>query len=134
MHRPEADALQTKFQDIGWRCLALRMVATGALSIVEDVASGVIDNTVSQILKQPRRDDTLIQVVDEQGNVIAASPNVRGLRRIVQFEPAGRLSEARTFHNIPVEDGWAPYTAAGAAPGTSATRWDHRGARRLDTF
>jgi signal transduction histidine kinase len=76
-----------------------------ARAIADDVASGVGNNTLAEILKEPRRDDTLIQVVNEHGKVIAASPNAKGLRRVVTFEPDGRLAEARTFHNIPVEDG-----------------------------
>ena len=70
----------------------------------EVVASLVRQGAPPPTLAVGGEEDALVQVVDETGRVLAASPNLQGERRISGFVPAVGATELRTLHGLPIAD------------------------------
>src|SRR4051794_14441456 len=49
-------------------------------------------------------DDAVAQVVDDDGRVLAATPNIAGHRPIAAAPPARRATRTRTVHGLPTDD------------------------------
>ena len=60
--------------------------------------------TSGSICSGPRPGDRLVQLVDEVGIVVAASPNVVGLEPIVELPPAGVGPTFTRVDGLPIED------------------------------
>ena len=65
----------------------------------------------------PAKGDSLVQIVDAAGRVVAASSNVHGEGRIATFLPADASATARTIDHVPVDDG--PYRVVAMRARTS---------------
>jgi signal transduction histidine kinase len=91
-------------------------IASAARLRSQDIAGAIDDGNIPQRLAAPRGDEYLVQVVDGNGTVVAASVNIPGDARISTLEPDADGFSARTVAGI--ERGEGPY---------------HVVARRVDT-
>ncbi len=73
----------------------------------QDIAAAIDDGNIPQRLAAPRGDEYLVQVVDGNGTVVAASVNIPGDARISTLEPGADGYSARTVAGI--ERGEGPY-------------------------
>jgi signal transduction histidine kinase len=73
----------------------------------QDIASTIDDGNFPRVLAVPRGDENLVQVVDDNGNVVAASANIPGDARISYLVPGASGYSARTAPGI--ERGEGPY-------------------------
>src|SRR5215510_7173310 len=73
----------------------------------QDIASDVADGQFAQTLAAPHGDEKFAQVVDAQGDVVAASSNVGFGFRISQLVPRAGGWVARTVDHLPA--GEAPF-------------------------
>ena len=62
-------------------------VASAVSLRARDIASGISHGTIPRLLAVPRGEDNLVQVVDDQGRVVASSKNLAGDRRISNLTP-----------------------------------------------
>jgi signal transduction histidine kinase len=69
-----------------------------------DIAAALQAGDLTAHVAAPTGDENLVQVVDENGTVVAASPNIAGLRRISRLQPAQSGHTARTVQQLPVGD------------------------------
>jgi len=81
-----------------------------------DIASTVADGNFPQKLAVPRGDENLVQVVDENGQVVAASVNIPGAARISYVQPGATGYSVRTVAGI--EKGEGPYRVVARRVGT----------------
>jgi signal transduction histidine kinase len=82
----------------------------------QDIASTIVDGNFPSVLAVPRGDENLVQVVDANGNVVAASANIPGNERVSHLQPDA--------------DGYSVHTAAGIERGEGPYRVV---ARRVET-
>jgi len=73
----------------------------------QDIASTIRDGNFPSKLAVPRGDENLVQVVDQHGNVVAASTNIPGDARISTLQPDADGYSVRTVAGI--ERGEGPY-------------------------
>ncbi len=69
-----------------------------------DIAASITAGNLTQSLAAPGGDENLVQVVDQTGQVIAASPNVEGEARISRLSPGPSGYVARTVSRPPIGD------------------------------
>jgi signal transduction histidine kinase len=73
----------------------------------QDIAGTIADGTVPRVLAGPRGDENLVQVVDNNGAVVASSKNLLNEPRISTLNPDADGYSARTVSGI--EKGEGPY-------------------------
>lgn len=78
----------------------------------EDVAGLLEQGRLPQVLANPGEDDTLVQVVDARGRVIAASENIAGKPPVATFEPGDSEPEMKNIGRLPLPGG-GTYRVAG---------------------
>ncbi|MEA2843810.1 MAG: hypothetical protein QOJ69_1481 [Actinomycetota bacterium] len=76
-----------------------------AAQIADLVRTGQLPNPISS---KPD-DDSLVQVVDEPGNVVAASSNIAGERRLSGLVPVGSRPSVTTVRDLPIGDASSAY-------------------------
>ena len=110
-----------------------REVRTAARLQGQDVAAVLASSTRSRALAVDDAgdaDEQLIQVLDEGGRVVEASPNAQGLPPVARLRP-GESSEAELLAGGPVEeDGEFLAVAVGADTPLGRRRWWSRGPPR----
>lgn len=77
-------------------------VQAAASARAEDVASLVRQGNLPSRLAAPGEEDSLVQVVDSQGRVVAASANLEGEDPIVAFEGIGPSDRTQTVGRLPI--------------------------------
>jgi signal transduction histidine kinase len=73
----------------------------------QDIASVISDGVFQHVLAVPRGDENLVQVVDSEGTVVAASRNILGEPRISTLGPTNDGYSIRTISGIERDEG--PY-------------------------
>ena len=66
----------------------LKDAETAARLRERDIESAISDGVVTKTIAAPHGDESIVQVVDADGNVVAASSNVVGVARLSTLEPA----------------------------------------------
>jgi signal transduction histidine kinase len=79
-------------------------VETAARLRSRDIAATVADGKFPATLAIPRADENLVQVIDANGKVVAASPNIVGEARISTLNPGPSGYASRTLDSLPVGD------------------------------
>jgi signal transduction histidine kinase len=80
-------------------------VDTAARLRSRDIAATIADGDFPHVLAVPRGDENLVQVVDAQGRVVAASANLRGGSRVSTLDPGPSGYAARSEVQIAQGDG-----------------------------
>jgi signal transduction histidine kinase len=80
-------------------------VETAARLRSRDIAATITDGTFPAVLAVPRGDENLVQVVDQQGRVVAASANINGESRISTLQPNADGYASRSFDHLAEGDG-----------------------------
>jgi signal transduction histidine kinase len=71
-----------------------------------DILAGISHGTIPRLLAVPRGEDNLVQVVDDQGHVVASSKNLAGDARISNLPPA---SHGYTVDALDIDEGDGPW-------------------------
>lgn len=79
-------------------------VDDAARTRAQDVAAMVAQGPLSNTVVLPGRDEAVVQVVDANRQVLAASRNIDSRSPIADFRPAGRHTTVRTLTGLPIED------------------------------
>jgi signal transduction histidine kinase len=82
----------------------VRAVDHAAKARAEDLAAVAAQGTLPPILASPGEEDTLIQVVDAAGAVVATSANLAGRPPVARFRPVGQRVMIRTLGPLPLKD------------------------------
>jgi signal transduction histidine kinase len=82
-------------------------VETAARLRSRDIAATVTDGGFPKVLSVPRGDENLVQVVDENGRVVAASANIQGEARISTLRPDADGYSVRSEDHLAPDEG--PY-------------------------
>ena len=69
-----------------------------------DIASSIVGGQLTNSPAEPHNDTNLVQVVDANGHIVAASANVRPGFRISRVEPGAGGFAARTVDHLPGDD------------------------------
>ncbi len=75
-------------------------VETAARLRSRDIASTMTDGAFPSVLAVPRGDENLVQVVDANGTVVAASTNIEGGKRISTLQPGDDGYAARSVDSL----------------------------------
>jgi signal transduction histidine kinase len=72
-----------------------------------NVASTVADGSIPPILAAPRGNENLVQILDQNGDIVATSENIAGDGRISHLQPG---ADGHAAHTVPkVGEGQGPY-------------------------
>jgi signal transduction histidine kinase len=66
----------------------------------QDIASTISDGNFPKVLAAPKGDENLVQVVDDQGDVVASSKNIAGTARISHLVPDADGYSVRTISGL----------------------------------
>jgi signal transduction histidine kinase len=80
-------------------------IETAARLRARDIAATITDGTFPSVLAVPRGDENLVQVVDQQGRVVAASANINGESRISTLQPGKGGYASKSFDHLAEGDG-----------------------------
>jgi signal transduction histidine kinase len=86
------------------RVSLINNIDTAAQLRARDVATNIADGTLSSSLAVSPGDENLVQVVDAQGKVVAASANIQGEQRLSTLDPGPSGSASQTVNRLPVGD------------------------------
>jgi signal transduction histidine kinase len=75
----------------------LKDAKTAARLRERDIESAISDGEFTKVVAAPHGDESIAQVVDQNGNVVAASSNVIGVARISELEPAAGVYRYETI-------------------------------------
>ena len=81
-----------------------RNIVDAARTRAAEVAGLVVDGSLPASLAVPVADESVVQVVDSGGAVVAASANVEGASRISRMEPVAGRTETETTDRLIVEN------------------------------
>lgn len=80
-------------------------VTTAARLRAKDLASALRDGTLPAEVAVPTEDEAFAQIVDDNGSVVRASPNIRGEPPVAsELRPAPGLTDVITATRVPVGD------------------------------
>lgn len=80
-------------------------VADAARQQADDLARQIVTTTPSGALSTGEGDQSLVQIVDAQGRVIAASPSVDGEQPILEAKPDVGTTQIRVTSTLPIGEG-----------------------------
>ncbi len=82
----------------------INAIDTALTARVDDLSSLIIDGSIPTILTAPGDDNSLVQVVDGTGTVIASSPNIAGENPLSDAQPAPG-AQVVTTQALPIGEG-----------------------------
>ncbi|MGQ0805406.1 MAG: sensor histidine kinase [Actinomycetota bacterium] len=75
----------------------------------DDISARVSEGTIEEPLAREYDDDGLAQLVTDDGDVVAASPNIAGDPAVAEPPPSGRGTRLVTVDNLPLGDAGAEF-------------------------
>lgn len=75
----------------------------------DDITALVSEGTIEEPLAREYDDDGLAQLVTDDGDVVAASPNIAGDPAVAEPPPSGRGTRLATVDNLPLGDAGAEF-------------------------